>query len=85
MIREQEKQFNCCILDLRGILLKDLEGIMERREGSHSDGMSRKGTYLRNFEEDNVEHLCMKVSLGWSKEILLLAFIHCIGKELKWL
>lgn len=47
--------------------------------------MSRKGTYNQNFEEDNVEDLCMKISLGWSEQILLLVFIHCIGKELKWL
>lgn len=86
MIREQEKQFSCCILDLRGILVKDLKGIMERREGNNSDGiMSRKGTYMRNFEEDNVEDLCMKISLGWSEQILFLVCIHCIRKELKWL
>ena len=42
-------------------------------EGNHSDGiMSRKGTYIRNFEEDNVQEQCMKISLGWSEQILLL-------------
>lgn len=65
MIREQEKQFNCSLLDLSGILVKDLTGIMEGREDSHADGiMSRKGTYMRNFEEENVEDPCVKISLG---------------------
>lgn len=87
MIGEQAKQFRCCMLDLRGILAKVLKGIMERwGQVNYSDGiMSRKDTYMRNFEEDNVEDLCMKISLGWSEQILLLVFIHCIGKELKWL
>lgn len=48
MIREQEKQFNCSILNLSGILVKDLKGIVERREGSHADGIvSKKGGILK--------------------------------------
>lgn len=82
MIREQEKQFSCCILDLRGILVKGLKGIMEWREGNHSDGiMSRKGTYIRNFEEDNVEDLCTKIYLGWSEQILFLVLSTVLGRS----
>lgn len=52
----QEKQFRCCILDLRGILAKVLKEIMERGEANYSDGiMSKKETYMRNFEEDNAK------------------------------
>lgn len=70
---------------------RDTSKGIERNHGkvgevNYSDGiMSRKDTYMRNFEEDNVEDLCMKISLGCGEQILLLVFIHCIGKELKWL
>lgn len=40
---------------------------------------------MKNFEGENVEDLCMKISLGWSEQSLLFVFIHFIAKELKWL
>lgn len=34
--------------------------------------MSRKGTYIRNSGEDNVEEQCIKIALEWSEQILRL-------------